>query len=167
MYSNESTELPAYREVNANTQDKKAIIKINNESRPGYVACEVDRCIRRSKNGSECNGASLGSSYKRCVDSSSDEMSNKRKIVVDIDMSTISLTPTNISSGTNNNKNRTINFSIPISSFDKLGEDAEFSLKISEICNGKSKQSSTSSKNKSKWEESKGKLRKKEWQILR
>ena len=131
------------------------------------MSYEVNRGITRSKNRSYCNDASINYNYKKCVTLSYDNTSNTRKVVTDTDVSNISSTPTNVSSIINNNKNRTINFSVPISLLHNLGEDGEFSSKVSVIRSGKSKSSSTPSNNESKWDESIVNLSTNEWKKLR
>lgn len=167
LYMNESTKLSPYEQGNPDTYDEKVIKKEGDASSPEYVACEVDRGITRSKNRSYCNDASINAHYERCAVSSSDDTSNKRKVVADTDVSTTSLTPTNISSVTKNKNNRKINFSIPISSLNDLDNDGELLFKVSVIRNGKSKSSSTPSNNDSKWDESRGNLSRNEWKKLR
>ena len=67
-------------------------------------------------------------------------------------MLTISLTPTSRSSTT---KGKTIDFIIPISSLNNLGNDGELSFKVNAIRNSKSKYPKPSN-NESKWIESRG-----------
>ena len=128
---------------------------------------EVDRVITRSKNRSHYNNASINAHYETCDVLLSDDTSNKRKVVSDTVVSTISLIPTNVSYVTKKDKNRTINFSVPTSSLNNLGNEGEFSFKVSVIRNGKSKSSSTPSNNDSKWDEGRGNLSRDEWKKLR
>ena len=82
VYMNEATNLYPFESGNPNTDE----------------SCEVDRGINRSKNRSHCNDAYSNADYERCVVSSSDDTSNKRKVVAETDVSRISLIQTRRSS---------------------------------------------------------------------
>ena len=63
-------------------------------------ACEVNRVINRYKNRTHSNDVYNNADYERCVVSSSNDASNKRKIAGETDVSTMPLPQTSRSSAT-------------------------------------------------------------------
>ena len=97
----------------------------------GDDGCESDRRINQREHRSDGDDAYSNAHYERCPVSSSDDTSNKRKIISEIDVSIISFVQTSRIFAA---KPNTVNLSITISTLDNLGNVGELSFTV--ISNG-------------------------------
>ena len=77
---------------------------------------ELDRGINRCENRHDAHDSCNKADYKRCIVSSSDDASKKRKVISENNVSTMSSTQTSRTSATNAND---LKFSIPLVSLNE------------------------------------------------